>query len=831
MTWSAVSSLLTFGAVVVLVLAIYVWRRRHGVTHRQRVETDHIQDTTAKEQAVDVLHAELRDTEISFRSLVESAPDAMVIVNVKGEVVLLNSQAEQLFGYRREEVLGHPIEALMPERSRERHRQHRTMFVADARLRTMGVGLELFGLHKDGHEIPVEIRLSPLITADGLIISSAIRDISSRKQEALRIQAFSSLAQRLNAVITPKDAARIMLEVADQLLGWDAAYLDTYADEQDELTSILNFDLVDGRRTEVLPTAMTQQPGPITRRVIADGGQLILRSAASEVVAQAPVFGDTTRLSESLIYVPIRHGTRVAGVLSIQSYIPNAYTLESLATLQALADHVGGALDRIRAQAALQQSESRQRYLVEHADDIIYQTDAGGHITSFNPIAVQMLGYPPEELRGRHYLELVHPDQRTRLARVFGRQFLKRIPSIYEEVLALVRDGTAIWLGQNVQLVLDGEQLVGFQVVARDVTRRRQAEQALTAANRKLTVSVTDLEHRNREISLLSHMGEQLQACQTPDEAYAVFSQSLAYLFASVSGALYMLNASRDQLEAVARWGDATEFMPTFAPDDCWGLRRGQPHGLEAGGPALRCRHLGEAPTAGALCVPMAAQSEVLGVLHMRAGLFGSGELSDEPARDLTVTRSLAITVTEQMALALSNLKLRETLRSQAIRDPLTGLFNRRYLSETLERELNRAARSQRPFGVIMLDLDHFKRFNDTFGHPAGDAVLREMGQFLKDHARGGDIACRYGGEEFTLVLPECPLEVTQRRAEVIRADAKQLAVRHHGQLLGALTVSLGVSSYPEHADTGEGLLQLADAALYLAKRQGRDRVVTATMP
>jgi diguanylate cyclase (GGDEF)-like protein len=143
---------------------------------------------------------------------------------------------------------------------------------------------------------------------------------------------------------------------------------------------------------------------------------------------------------------------------------------------------------------------------------------------------------------------------------------------------------------------------------------------------------------------------------------------------------------------------------------------------------------------------------------------------------------------------------------------------------------LSRAARSQRPFGVIMLDLDHFKRFNDTFGHPAGDAVLRELGRFLKAQTRGSDIACRYGGEEFTLILPECSLEATQRRAEQIREGAKHLAVQYHDQLLGAMTISLGVANYPDHGDSGEALLKLGDAALYLAKGQGRDRVVVATM-
>jgi diguanylate cyclase (GGDEF)-like protein len=310
-----------------------------------------------------------------------------------------------------------------------------------------------------------------------------------------------------------------------------------------------------------------------------------------------------------------------------------------------------------------------------------------------------------------------------------------------------------------------------------------------------------------------------------------VFSQTLEYLFPATSGALYILRASRDHLEAQVRWGEIASLSSIFVPDDCWALRRGQPHGLDPGHAAMRCRHLGEAHPAGTLCVPLTAQHDVLGMFHLRASSPGPGAVVDEPNLSLVSSQALALTVVEHMALALSNLKLRETLRSQAIRDPLTGLFNRRYLEETLDRELNRAARRHLPFGVIMFDLDHFKRFNDTSGHAAGDAVLRELGRFLRTQTRASDIACRYGGEEFTLVLPECSLEVTQRRAEQFREGARRLTVQFHDQVLGGITISLGIANYPEHGDSGDALLQLADAALYEAKRLGRDRVVTAKLP
>jgi diguanylate cyclase (GGDEF)-like protein len=167
-------------------------------------------------------------------------------------------------------------------------------------------------------------------------------------------------------------------------------------------------------------------------------------------------------------------------------------------------------------------------------------------------------------------------------------------------------------------------------------------------------------------------------------------------------------------------------------------------------------------------------------------------------------------------------------LRELSIRDPLTGLFNRRYLEEALAIELIRAERKRSPIGIIIADIDHFKRFNDTHGHAAGDAVLAQVGNFLRTHVRASDITCRYGGEEFLLILPEAPREITQRRAEQMQEDTRHLHVQYEGQTLEAITLSLGVAVYPEHGSTSDTIIRAADDALYRAKHDGRDRVVVA---
>jgi diguanylate cyclase (GGDEF)-like protein len=184
--------------------------------------------------------------------------------------------------------------------------------------------------------------------------------------------------------------------------------------------------------------------------------------------------------------------------------------------------------------------------------------------------------------------------------------------------------------------------------------------------------------------------------------------------------------------------------------------------------------------------------------------------------------------ITERKQAQDALLKSQALLREQSVRDHLTGLFNRRYMEATLERELLRAVRKRLSLGIIMLDVDHFKHFNDTWGHAAGDEILRELGGLLLRQVRGEDIACRYGGDEFIIVLPDASREVTRERAELVCEHAKQFHLQFEGQSLAAVTLSLGVAVFPEHGATSTGILRAVDAALYRAKHEGRGRVVVA---
>jgi diguanylate cyclase (GGDEF)-like protein len=372
---------------------------------------------------------------------------------------------------------------------------------------------------------------------------------------------------------------------------------------------------------------------------------------------------------------------------------------------------------------------------------------------------------------------------------------------------------------------VDGHGLVRAMRYA--IERKRTAE-ALSRVNEQLAQRVAELERRNTEITLLNDMGELLQASQTVAEASQVIAQFTPRLFPAEAGAVYLLNADSALMEAIAVWGSGAPVEHALTLADCWALRRGRLHLVQGETGGMHCAHIAHPPRqTSTLCLPMIASGDMLGLLSLQTAL-------QEPSPSAMSEgfsesrRQLALTFTKHVELALSNLKLRETLRSQSIHDPLTELFNRRYMEVSLQREIRRAIRHSTPVGVIIGDLDHFKQFNDTFGHLEGDRVLRAVGNLLKIYSRGEDIACRFGGEEFVLILPGASLEVTQQRAEQLRALTKNLQIPSHGRLLPSITLSVGVAVFPDHGASGEDLLRAADRALYRVKAAGRDGVMVA---
>ena len=358
-----------------------------------------------------------------------------------------------------------------------------------------------------------------------------------------------------------------------------------------------------------------------------------------------------------------------------------------------------------------------------------------------------------------------------------------------------------------------------------EITQRKAAQGQLTASHQEVGRLLADARRQTAEITQISELGSLLQACASGDEVFRLVPERLRRLFPGASGCIALLSASKNRVESVAEWGICPADQ-IFSPEECWALRRGRMHSHSGGHSDPSCSHLlGEGPS---VCIPLIANDDAIGVLSIQD--HDAPHPVPDPEIDSTAfaRRShLARAVAEHIALALANLGLREALRLQAIRDPLTGLYNRRYMQEFLERELHSARRKHRPLAVMMLDLDHFKRYNDRLGHSAGDQALAAVGGILLRSVRAEDVACRYGGEEFTLILPECSLLQATVRAEEIRTRVKEYRTQPDQQPTD-LTFSIGVAAFDETTDCVDLLLKFADDALYEAKRTGRDRVVAA---
>ncbi|MFB3920918.1 MAG: diguanylate cyclase [Terriglobia bacterium] len=491
----------------------------------------------------------------------------------------------------------------------------------------------------------------------------------------------------------------------------------------------------------------------------------------------------------------------------------------------------GDVRERRRAETAIEALRRERESILSAAGEGIYRLDAQGSATYLNPVAARSLGYEPDELIGKSLHATIHnsrpdgspyPREECPIHLTAADGILRHI----EGEVFWKKDGSRLAVEYTCAPVREGEKILGVVVTFRDVGERLKAEEALRLSKQRLESTVGQLEKQAEEITLLAETGELLQSCQTLQEAYDVIVPSIHRLLPDSAGALCMTNHSRNLVEAVAAWGDDLQTERSFQPEDCWALRRGRPHRVLRPETDLLCRHMKPAMLGCSLCVPMMAQGETLGVLHLEQPRHDACVADSADLATLERRQRLAVALSEQIALALANLNLRETLRNQSIRDALTGLFNRRYLEESLERELRRAAREEKPLGVILIDLDHFKRFNDTFGHDAGDELLRSMGELLSTRTRKEDIACRYGGEEFLLILPNASLEICFRRAELVRKAARALNLTYRGQSLGQISLSSGVAVFPHHGATAQTLLRTADAALYRAKAEGRDRVI-----
>ncbi|MBZ9648602.1 diguanylate cyclase [Sphingobium sp. 3R8] len=321
---------------------------------------------------------------------------------------------------------------------------------------------------------------------------------------------------------------------------------------------------------------------------------------------------------------------------------------------------------------------------------------------------------------------------------------------------------------------------------------------------------------------LISRLTQRLQGCDSVSDLVDVVRRFAPEIAPDFPGRLYIHDARRNAMTQACDWLSPAQSRIEFPPSACWALRRGQTHRPTGDMVDIPCEHLGVSESVSTICIPLAAQSESIGMLYYE-------EPTDSNADHLERTGKYLEMLAENVGLALANLRLRDTLREMAMADALTGLPNRRQFDTMLQTLVQDADRHGTPLACLMVDIDHFKRFNDNYGHDAGDAVLRAVGAVLGDSLREHGHAFRLGGEEFVILMPGFNLDQALGRAMQIQRRIQELRLGHHGKELGPITASFGLSAFPDHGRP-DRLLQTADAALLRAKSEGRDRILVATV-
>lgn len=481
---------------------------------------------------------------------------------------------------------------------------------------------------------------------------------------------------------------------------------------------------------------------------------------------------------------------------------------------------------RKSVQQQLEEQSALQASILNSVQDALVVFDKSGRPVVSNPAADQLLGpnlHHVELSDWQRSFGLLAEETDQPLSELPVRAVLDGEPGRTEQArICRPYSGGEKYLSMSARPVRDAAgDLQGALSVFTDVTERKRQEWAIREANDRLSLSVSEMKRRNREMGALNELTGLLQASRTLAEAVTVVLQSASALFPGYAGAIYLLHDSDSYLECLGQWGGEGAPRPIFAPEDCWAVRRGRPH-LNRPGEDLGCAHI-NASTSGrraSICSPFLAQGQALGLLVLE-------ETEDTSAIDTLESRLPLITsLCEQTGLGLFSIKLRAELSAQSNQDALTGLYNRRFLDSAFPRELARARRLNSPLSLLMLDVDYFKRINDTYGHDAGDAALKALGEMLDGLLRESDVACRYGGEEFSLLLPDTDHESALQCARRILEATRELRLVANGHDLGRITLSIGMAVYPQHASSAEEFRKMADTCLYEAKNSGRDRIV-----
>ncbi len=477
----------------------------------------------------------------------------------------------------------------------------------------------------------------------------------------------------------------------------------------------------------------------------------------------------------------------------------------------------------------INESEKKFRSIFENSVEGIFQFNVDGKILSGNPSFASMAGFDSidtlldaqlffskdllvDEKQWLDLLELLHRDRTVKSFELQLRQLSNNV----------------IWCLLNAKVIYDemNGQINRIEGFLTDINTQKKIRVELEKRVEERNAWVFQLEQRDIENKLMHEMGDMLQACKTTKETFPVIEHFLHSFFPGDSSSLYLFEETLLVLDRYVPMNNENNNVTSFHQEECWALRQGKPYLFNKQQESLICDHI-DFTGDRSLCIPLVAHGITTGLLHI--SLASCGQEDPSLIEKLIQKKlQLGVSLAEHLSLALANLKLREELQHSSLRDSLTGLSNRRHMDEIFKRQFFRLQRHDVAFSLLMIDVDHFKMFNDRYGHEIGDEALKVLGNHLKKHSRGEDLSCRFGGEEFVIILAATNHVQAIKRAKILLKDVSNvITIAHNNEKLG-ITISIGVATSPEHGTSRDTLLKSADAALYRAKENGRNRVECA---